>query len=118
MTESHIPSDLDKVFEALANDHRRAIIYALSLQPNSIHQLASGHKLSLPAIHKHLKILLKANMIRSKKIGRTKFLALRREPLMRLQEWLTQYQVYWGNDAETLENYVKHLNTEKEPNRK
>ena len=48
---------LDLLFEALANDHRRGIIYTLGLQPRSISQLADQEKLSLPAIHKHIKVL-------------------------------------------------------------
>ena len=47
---SEIPDDLDRVFEALANAHRREIIYLLGLQPYSIHHLAEIRELSLPAI--------------------------------------------------------------------
>ena len=54
---SEIPHDLDAVFEALANAHRREIIYLLGLQPYAIHQLAEIRGLSLPAMHKHIKLL-------------------------------------------------------------
>ena len=101
-----IPQDLDRVFEALANEHRRDIIYALSLQPYSIHQLASRRGLSLPAIHKHIKLLEGADMLVRKKIGRTNVLTLNREALYALQEWLAQYHAYWGSNQETLENYA------------
>ncbi len=109
MTETHILQDLDKVFEALASKHRREIIYALGLQPHSISQLASMRDLSLPAIHKHIKILEEASVIVRKKIGRTHFLTLNRRSLRGLQEWLMQYHAYWGSDEETLENYAKYL---------
>jgi len=109
MTNSHIPQDLDKVFESLANEHRRDIVYVLGLQPHSISQLASMRRLSLPAIHKHIKILEKAGLIKVKKIGRTKFLTLNRESLRGLQDWLMQYHAYWGSSDETLENYAKYL---------
>jgi DNA-binding transcriptional ArsR family regulator len=107
-----IPQDLDKVFEALANEHRRDIIYALSLQPYSIHQLASRRGLSLPAIHKHIKLLEGADMIIRKKVGRTNVLTLNRESLHALQEWLNQYHAYWGSNEETLENYALYLGRE------
>ena len=109
MSESQIPYSLDKIFEALANEHRRNIIYVLGLQPASIHQLASLRNLSLPAIHKHLKILKVASLIREKKIGRTRFLTLNRESLHIFQDWLTQYHTYWGSHGETLENYSNFL---------
>jgi predicted transcriptional regulator len=49
--------NLDLLFGALANEHRREIIYSLGLQPSSISRLASLRGLSLPAIHKHITVL-------------------------------------------------------------
>ena len=102
-------NSLDNIFEALGNQHRREIIYTLSLQPHSISQLAAMRDLSLPAIHKHIKILENAGLILNKKSGRTHFLTINRQALLSLQEWLMQYQPYWGNDNETLGNYEKYL---------
>ena len=112
MTENPTSLDLDNVFEALAHKHRREIIQMLSLQPCSISQLAAMRGLSLPAIHKHIEVLEKGGMIIRKKIGRTHFLALNREGLHGIQDWLMQYHTYWGNDKETLENYTQYLGKE------
>ncbi len=109
MTNTHTPPDLDAVFEALASKHRREIIYVLSLQPCAISQLATMRGLSLPAIHKHIKVLEQADMIIRKKIGRTNFLTLNRASLRGLQDWVMQYHTYWGSDKETLENYAEYL---------
>lgn len=112
MNKTQNPQDLDDAFEALANKHRREIIYALSLQPCSIGRLASMRNLSLPAIYKHIKVLEKGGMISRKKIGRTNFLTLNRESLRGLQDWLMQYHTYWGSEEETLENYARYLSRE------
>jgi DNA-binding transcriptional ArsR family regulator len=112
MTQTHIPHNLDNIFEALANEHRRDIIYVLGLQPHSISQLASMRGLSLPAIHKHIKILKTAELVLEKKIGRTHYLTLNRESLRTLQNWLMQYHTYWGSNEETLENYARYLEKE------
>ena len=109
MAKIQKPVNLDDVFEALASKHRREIIYALSLQPCSISQIAAMRNLSLPAIYKHIKVLEQGDLIIRKKIGRTHFLALKRKSLQRLQEWLMQYQTYWGADEATLENYAQYL---------
>ena len=106
---SQIPEDLDNVFAALANAHRREIIFLLGLQPYSIHHLAEIRNLSLPAIHKHIKLLENAGIVKRRKIGRTNFLTLDRKSLRALQEWLGQYHTYWGTEEETLENYEKFL---------
>jgi len=111
-------SDLDVIFIALANQHRRAIVYALGLQPYSISQLAEMRSLSLPAIHKHIKILEDAQLIVRRKIGRTNYLTLNRKALLSLQNWLGQYQAYWGAEDETLENYEKFLRQHEPTNTK
>lgn len=112
-------NDLSAVFDALANQHRREIIGLLAVQPQSISQLAELQDLSLPAIHKHVRVLESAAMVRRRKIGRTNFLALERKPLIRLQAWMDRFHPWWGTDAESLENYAEYLSndptTTKEP---
>ena len=88
MGRSNQSQDLDMVFEALANKHRREIIYILSLQPSSISKLAFLRNLSLPAIHKHIDVLEKGGLVTRRKIGQTNFLTLNPEALRGLQDWL------------------------------
>lgn len=107
--EISIADDLSPVFDALANDHRRQIIRALALQPQSISQLASLQGLSLPAIHKHIRVLENAAMVRRRKIGRTNYLTLEREPLRRLTTWVEQFHPWWGTEGESLETYARYL---------
>jgi DNA-binding transcriptional ArsR family regulator len=104
--------DLSLVFDALANEHRREIIHVLALQPRSISQLAALRDLSLPAIHKHVRVLEDSAMVERRKIGRTNFLALRREPLRRLRAWMDQFHPWWGTDEELLENYADYLSND------
>jgi len=107
--EYNVVDDLSPVFDALANEHRREIIHALALQPRSISQLAALRDLSLPAIHKHVRVLEETAMVQRRKIGRTNFLALQREPLGRVQDWIDQFHPWWGTEGETLENYADYL---------
>ena len=88
MTKTQNPQDLDIIFEALANKHRREIIYILSLEPCSISKLAFLRNLSLPAIHKHIDVLEKGGLVTRRKIGQTNFLTLNPEALSGLQDWL------------------------------
>ena len=113
MLTSHSLDDLSSVFSALANEHRRELIRLLALRPSSISELAELRGLSLPAIHKHVRILEDASMVSRRKLGRTNFLALEREPLSRLQAWTTQFHPWWGTDRETLKNYATFLNDPK-----
>ena len=90
MVKSNKPQNLDNVFEALANVHRREIIYVLSLEPCSISKLAFLRNLSLPAIHKHIEVLEKGGIVTRRKIGQTNFLTLNRAALRGLQDWLNR----------------------------
>lgn len=101
-----IKANLNQVFLALASEYRRQIIFSLSLYPRSISQLASQLVISLPAIHKHIDVLQKAGLIVRKKSGRTNFLTLNKSKMQDLRDWILQFQAYWGNDVESLENYV------------
>lgn len=101
--------DLNSVFEALANEHRREIIHLLALQPRSISQLADVRGLSLPAMHKHVRVLESAALVRRRKIGRTNFLALERGGLSNLRAWIDGFNPWWGTDQESLENYAEYL---------
>lgn len=98
--------DLDVVFAALANRHRRKIVDLLALQPASIGQVAEQVGLSLTAINRHITVLEEAGLIQRRKSGRVNFLAIRRSGLRLIQEWARQYDASWGTDDETLDNYV------------
>jgi DNA-binding transcriptional ArsR family regulator len=100
---------LDSVLGALANPHRREIVYVLGLQPCAISQLARMRGLSLPAIHKHIKHLENAGLVSRRKIGRTTYLILNPGRLRLLQDWAGQFHTYWGSDEASFENYYDYL---------
>jgi DNA-binding transcriptional ArsR family regulator len=106
---------LDSVLEALANPHRREIVYVLGLQPCAISQLARMRGLSLPAIHKHVKILENAGLVSRRKAGRTTYLILVPQRLRLLQDWAGQFHTWWGSDQASFENYQGYLGRDTAP---
>ena len=100
---------LDSVLSALAHPKRRAIVHDLSLHPATVGRLATGHDLSLPAIHKHIRTLEEASLIVRKKVGRTNFVALKVGSLSPAQAWINQYRTAWGSDVATLDNYIARM---------
>lgn len=103
---------LDGLFGALANGHRREMVRLLGLQPHSISRLASIRGLSLPAINKHVRVLVDAGIVDRRKLGRTTFLTLDRACMRDLQAWLGEFHAYWGTEKETLENYSQFLTSD------
>ena len=106
---------LDFIFEAFVNKKRRGMIDTLAYRPATISQLANEHKLSLPAMHKHVKILQKAELIQRKKVGRINFLAFDQNAMKQAQDWIMQYNTAWGSNQETLENYIASMERGHEP---
>ena len=98
--------DLDEVFTALANRHRREVVVLLAERPASVQQVAARVGLTLPAIHRHVRVLETAHLVRRTKVGRVNLLALERSSLRRLQAWTGQLNPWWGTDAETLRNHA------------
>jgi DNA-binding transcriptional ArsR family regulator len=113
MSVDHETEELDALFEALSHRHRREIIHVLGLHPCSIRQLAEMRGLSLPAIHKHIAVLERADLVSRRKLGRSNFLTLNRHSLREAQDWLGQYHTYWGSGSETLENYATYLGADR-----
>lgn len=109
MTSEDEGEQLDEIFDALANAHRREIVRIVSLRPAAISELARERGLSLPAINKHIGILERAGLIQRRKLGRTTYLTLKRQPLGTLQAWAEQFHPYWGHDDASHENYFDHL---------
>jgi len=111
--KTNAPLDLDLIFDALGNAHRREIISLLSLQPVSISDLALERNISLQAIHKHINLLVEAGMVTRKKSGRVTFLTLNRASMRGIQEWVTKFQAKWDGGTETLENYAQTVEFKK-----
>ena len=108
-TQSYNLISLDLAFTALSHMKRRGILHTLSFRPATVAQLAAEYELSLPSIHKHIRVLERSGLIIRKKVGRVNFVALNKKSLGSVQDWLMQFQTEWGNDNETLENYIASL---------
>lgn len=108
----NIPYDsplLDSVLEALSHQTRRGILHELSFHPATISQLAREFESSLPAIHKHIKVLESAGLIVRRKSGRTHFVALNAQMLGLAQQWIAQYNTQWSSPDATLTNYIASM---------
>ena len=102
--------DLDAVFAALAHPIRRAILEQLSGGDASVGALAEPHKVSAPAISKHLRVLEDAGLLKVEPEGRVRRCHIDAAPLSAAFGWLTRYRVLWEDRFERL---AKHL--EKDP---
>lgn len=87
---------LDRIFHALSDSTRRAILHDISRKEKSVSQIAKPHDMSLAAISKHLKVLEAADLIHRKKEGSFQIVSLNAEALKTAEEWISKYQQFWG----------------------
>ena len=97
---------LDSTFGALADPTRRAILASLMLGEASMSDLAGPHRMSLPAVMKHVRVLQKAGLVSQKKIGRTRFCQLAPAPLKQAESWIAQYRRFWEGAFDSLERFL------------
>lgn len=97
---------LNRIFHALSDPTRRALLKRLSEAPEKVTVLAEPFDMSLNAISKHLKTLEKADLIDRDNTGRTSICSLRAEPLHDAQDWLDQYARFWGDTLDALSRHM------------
>jgi DNA-binding transcriptional ArsR family regulator len=97
---------LDATFQALADPTRRAIVSALARGQASVTELAKPHRMSLPAVMKHLRVLENAGLVTQRKLGRTRHCRLVAKPLMKAEAWISQYRAFWGTQFDALDRYL------------
>ena len=100
------PGSLDTTFGALADPTRRAILSTLMQGQASVSELAKPHRMSLPAVLKHVRVLERAGLVSQSKNGRTRFCQLAAEPLKQAENWISQYRAFWEGTFDSLERYL------------
>jgi DNA-binding transcriptional ArsR family regulator len=100
---------LDRVFHALANPARRAILRRLSDREQNLSELAAPLKMSFPAASKHVRVLEKARLVRRRISGRSHFCRLNPEPLKQVAEWTEGYRKHWEQAYQRLDALLEEM---------
>lgn len=93
---------LDRVFMALADPTRRALVHRLTQGELTMGELAAGFPQSLAAISKHVKILEQAGLIVRRRDGRSHWLRLAPEQLAGALDWISIYRNFWQRRLDAL----------------
>ncbi len=108
---------LSRVFGALADPTRRAILARLSRGEAGVQEIAEPFSMSLPAISKHLKVLEKANLIRRGKDAQWRPCALDAAPLRDASDWIGDYRQFWEESFDRLDEYLKKVQSKNKKQR-
>jgi DNA-binding transcriptional ArsR family regulator len=95
-------ADLDRVFQALADPTRRAMLERLREADRSVGDLAAPFAMSLAGASKHIKVLEGAGLVEREVQGRTHLCRLAPAPLAEAEAWLYAYARFWRERLDAL----------------
>jgi DNA-binding transcriptional ArsR family regulator len=93
---------VDRVFHALAEPTRRALVERLSAGPMSVSDLAQPFDLTLAAIVQHLQVLEESGVVRTEKVGRVRTCRIESRGLSVAERWLSDRRTLWERRLDRL----------------
>jgi DNA-binding transcriptional ArsR family regulator len=93
---------VDRVFHALGDPTRRALLEQLSRGPASVSQLAEPLPVSLAAVVQHLQVLEESGVIRTEKTGRVRTCRIEPQGLELAEQWISERRALWARRLDRL----------------
>ena len=94
MVEYH-SKPLNRVFFALADPTRRAVLARLAAGELTVTAIAAPFGISLAAVSKHIRVLESAGLLKRTRQGREHRLSFVPQPLEAAAKWVNQYERFW-----------------------
>lgn len=112
------PAQLDRLFHALSDPTRRAMLQALTEDEQKIGDLAKPFAMSFAAASKHVRVLEGAGLVSRRIEGRAHICRIEPAPFAAIDEWLAFYARFWSGRLDTLEALLQAGNAPAAPTRK
>src|SRR6266516_2786045 len=108
-------STTSDVFNAVDEAHRREILDALMAGEKAVGAIVNDLSMSQPQVSKHLRVLSEVGLVRCRAEGRRRLYRLEPVRLRPLQEWLVKYEQAWNDRLDRMDDYLKELQEQGEP---
>ena len=99
---------LDRMFHALGDASRRAMVERLARGPASVTELARPLGTALPTVVQHLGVLESTGIVTSSKVGRVRTYQLAVEALTPAAEWISQQRLPAERRLDRLGSFLTH----------
>src|ERR1700724_808153 len=112
------PAALDRVFAALADPVRRAILRRLDGRDLLVSELAEPFAISLQAVSRHIQVLVRAGLVSQERTGRISRCRLDAGSIYQAAVWVNRYSKYWQAQFHTpavLLDEIEHGKTAASP---
>lgn len=104
-----------RVFHALGDPTRRAIVERLSEAPISVSQLAQPLAISLAAVVQHLQILEESGLVRTEKTGRVRTCRIEPKGFSLMEQWIRDRRTAWERRFDRLGDLLAEPDAPEEP---
>jgi DNA-binding transcriptional ArsR family regulator len=98
--------DVDRVFHALGDPTRRAILEKLSRGPVSVSRLAEPLDITLAAVVQHLQVLEESGLVRTEKSGRIRTCSIAPDGLSLAEQWVRDRRSMWERQLDRLADFL------------
>jgi len=93
---------IDRVFHALGDPTRRAMVERLSQGPVSVSTLAGPLAITLAAVVQHLQVLEASGLVRTEKVGRVRTCRIEAAGLSVAEQWISDRRAVWERRLDRL----------------
>jgi DNA-binding transcriptional ArsR family regulator len=100
---------LDRLFRALSDPTRRAVLERLSGGDAPMTTLARPFRMALPSFAQHLDLLEECGLVRSDKRGRVRIYRLVPQPLRTAETWMSKRRADWERRLDQLDTHLNEL---------
>jgi len=96
------PVNIDRVFHALGDPTRRAIVEKLTERPYSVTALATPLEITVTAVGQHLQLLEESGLVHTEKVGRVRTCRLEPSGFAALEQWIQNRRSSWERSLDRL----------------
>lgn len=100
---------LDASFSALSDATRRGVLEQLGRADASITELAQEFDMTLTGMRKHVRVLERAELVSTRKVGRVRTCRLGPRRLAEETAWIERYRRLWDSRFDELDRVVEEL---------
>jgi DNA-binding transcriptional ArsR family regulator len=99
----------NRIFQALADPSRRAILESLTRGEAAVKDLTSRFDISQPAVSQHLAALKDAGLVNGRREGRCVYYRVEPRGMKPLIDWVAHYRVFWTERVGRLERLLEKV---------
>jgi DNA-binding transcriptional ArsR family regulator len=101
-----VDPELPRIFHALSDPTRLAVVERLSVAPASASELARPFAMALPSFLQHMGVLEDAAIVTSHKSGRIRTFQLAPGALQLASAWLAEFRNHWERRLDQLDHLM------------